>query len=108
MRRSRSVISMKRFLAIVAGLLWLVLPASALNIITATVTVTNVAGTTNGQTITVNGNTRTWTNSVSFPATQILTNNTIGGAATNLYNAAAAAPFINLSLGQLTNGITLQ
>lgn len=84
-------------------------PAIGSTIITATVTVTNTAGTTNGQTITVNADTRTWTNSVSIPSTQILTNNSIGGCATNLFNAVSLAPFANLSLALSgTNGITLQ
>lgn len=91
-------------------LAWFLTPAAApaQSLITATITITNTSGTTNGQTITVNGDTRTWTTSVVFPLTQILTNNNIGGCATNLFNAAAAAPFANLSLAQLTNGITLQ
>ena len=39
--------------------------------ITAFITVTNPAGTTNGQTITVNGGVRTWTNNFSYPPIQI-------------------------------------
>lgn len=78
-------------------------------LVTATITVTNTAGTTNGQTIQVNGDTRTWTNSVFVPASQILTNNSIGGCATNLFNQVADFPFLNLSLALSgTNGITLQ
>jgi hypothetical protein len=99
---------MKRFFPILCLLVVLLAGvARAGTIVTATVTVTNTAGTTNGQTITVNGDLRTWTNSVPFPSSQILTNNSIGGCATNLYLAAAAYPFVNLSLAQLTNGITL-
>lgn len=98
---------MKRFFSAALLLLAIALPAAADQIITATITVTN-APTVNGETITVNGDTRTWTNSVVFPATQILTNTTIGGSATNMYLAIAAARFANLSLAQLTNGITLQ
>lgn len=83
--------------------------AASSTLITATITVTNSAGTTNGQTITVNGDTRTWTNSVFVPASQILTNNSIGGCATNLFNQVADFPFLNLSLALSgTNGITLQ
>lgn len=92
------------------GLLFLaslICESRAADVITATVTVT--AGTTNGQTITVNSNVRTWTNSVVVPATQILTNSTIGGAATNLYLQVAGNPFTGLSLARSgTTGITLQ
>ena len=83
------------------------LPAAQSTVITATITVTNTGGTVNGETITVNSDTRTWTNSVSFPATQIFTNSAIGGCATNLFNAVSAAPFLNLASASLTNGITL-
>src|SRR6185369_3767199 len=97
---------------ILRTLLFLVLlavPAKAIDLVTATITVTNTAGTTNGQTITVNGNVRTWTNSVVVPAAQILTNSTIGGAATNLFNQIAGNPYSGLALARSgTNGITLQ
>lgn len=100
---------MKRFLPFLLMLLWaLGARAASPTIITATITVTNTAGTTNGQTLTVNGNTRTWTNSVVVPTSQILTNNNIGGCATNMFAAIADAPFAGLSLAQLTNGMTLQ
>lgn len=101
---------MKILLRILA-LLSLAFPISsqAAALITATVTVTNTAGTTNGQTITVNSDTRTWTNSVIVPATQILTNNTAAGCATNLFNAIADAPFLNLNLAMSgSTGVTLQ
>lgn len=65
-------------------LMLLALPAAAQTITTATITVTNTA-TTNGQTITVNGTVKTWTNSVYTAATDILTNNTAAGALTNLF-----------------------
>lgn len=74
---------MKRLLASFLILLSLSV-ANAANFVTATLTVTN--GTTNGQTFTLNGVAHTWTNSVSSASTQILTNSTIGGAATNLFN----------------------
>jgi hypothetical protein len=82
--------------------------ARGLEIVSAIVTVTN-APVTNGMTITVNGNTRTFTNNVVLPASQILTNDTIGGAATNLYRAAVLTPFSSgLTLSQSgTNGIVL-
>lgn len=60
------------------------LTASAQTYITATVAITNTAGTTNGQTITVNADVRTWTNAVYVPASQVLTNNSQSGAAVNL------------------------
>jgi hypothetical protein len=103
---------MKRFLALIPILLLTAcgtLPARAANtLITATITITNTAGTTNGQTITVNSSVKTWTNSVVIPASQILTNSTIYGCATNLFNAISVGPFLNLSVGQLTNGVSLQ
>lgn len=99
---------MKKLLSIVC-LAGLCLAARGADIITATVTVTNVAGTTNGQTITVNSNVRTWTNNVVVPGSQILTNAAIGGAATNLFNQISGTPFTGLSLQHSgTNGILLQ
>jgi len=83
--------------------------AFALDIVTATIAVTNATGTTNGQTLTVNANVRTWTNSVYVPASQILTNETAAGAATNLFFQVAAHPFTGLSLARTTStNITLQ
>src|SRR5689334_10345607 len=84
------------------------LVASGLDIITATITVTN-APTTNGQTLTVNANVRTWTNSVIVPGSQILTNASIGGSATNMFNAVSVTPFSGLTLAYSgSNGITLR
>jgi len=98
---------MKRF-GIIFGLLLLCGSAFGANIVTATVVVTNAAGTSNGMTITVNASVRTWTNNVQNSATQIQTNSTIGGAATNLFRHIASAPFSGLSLSQSgTNGINL-
>ena len=56
-------------------------------IITATVTVTNVAGITNGSTIVVNGNSRLFTNNVTAPSTQITNAASIGQGATNIWLA---------------------
>lgn len=82
---------------------------AAADIITATITVTNTGGTTNGQTLVVNGATRTWTNSVVVPGAQVLTNSSIGGSASNLFTHLAITPFSALSLARSgTNGITLQ
>jgi len=66
-------------------------PIRATDRITATLTITN-APTTNGQTITINGDTRTWYASVTNPATQLLTNSTVNGIATNLYNHLLSTP----------------
>ena len=79
-----------RYLLALAALLLLVSVAHCQTITTATISVTNAAGTTNGQTITINGVTRTWTNSVYTPATQILTNSNAETAATNLFRQLAS------------------
>lgn len=66
----------------------------AVDRITASVVLTN-APTTNGMTFVVTTttvNTRTWTNAVQNSATQILTNSTTAGSATNLANHLAATP----------------
>lgn len=70
----------------------LALTASAAERITATVTFTN-APTTNGMTFTVNGSTRTWTNTVFVSGTQILTNLLATGSKTNFYRHVGLAPF---------------
>jgi hypothetical protein len=72
--------------------------------ITARVAVTNAAGTTNGQTITVNGNVRTWTNNVIVALSQIATNSTAAGAKTNMYSQFALNPFSQIN--QLDAGST--
>lgn len=87
---------MKRILTLL--FLFAALGLHAQNLITATVTITNTAGTTNGMTIIVNGVTRTWTNVVTAPSTQILTNAAIGGCATNLFNAYAVSPAPNVTV----------
>lgn len=68
------------------------------NIVTATVAVTNSVGTTNGQTLTVNGDTRTWVSTVTTPSSQILTNSSAQGSATNMFTAVADAPFSKFAL----------
>lgn len=99
---------MKRILLFFCLLLF-AFSGKALDIITATIAVTNTAGTTNGQTLTVNSDMRTWTNSVQVPGSQILTNNTIGGAATNMFNEIAVYPFSVPELAHSgTNGIILR
>jgi hypothetical protein len=90
-------------------LLALTFTAQAGNVITATIAVTNAAGTTNGNSITVNGDTRIWTNAVTTPATQILNATNPALAATALLNHAAVYTFTNLYLGQTTaTNITLR
>jgi hypothetical protein len=75
---------MKRFgLILILTLLGLTLRAQ--NVITAAVTVTN--STTNGMTFAVNANTWTWTNDFSNPCLEIVTNATIKGSTTNLWNS---------------------
>ena len=82
--------------------------AFALDRITATVTITNTAGTTNGQTFIVNGNTRTFTNAVFNPLTEVLTNSTHLGSKTNLFTAIASVPFNSVTLLNLgTNQFSL-
>jgi len=85
------------------GFLLLSLSVPAAEIVTATISITNTAGTTNGQAITVNGNVRTWTNSVYSPASMILTNETSAGAATNLFNQVASFPYPGLTLSRTTS-----
>lgn len=80
-------------LTILGLLLCLALPARASDRITANIAITNAAGTTNGQTFTVNGNVRTWTNNVVLSASQVLTNSTAAGAKTNLYKQIGLTPF---------------
>lgn len=79
---------------VLLALLACTLPALAVDRITATVVITN-APTTNGMTFvvtTTSGTTRTWTNSVQNPSTQVLTNSTGAGCATNLANNLAFNP----------------
>ncbi|HEV2350841.1 MAG TPA: hypothetical protein VG028_13450 [Terriglobia bacterium] len=79
------------------------------SLVTATVTITNTAGTTNGQTITVNGDVRTWTNNVVLPSIQVLTNANSNGAATNLFLQIANNPFSSINLTMTaTNAIALR
>jgi hypothetical protein len=82
-------------LAILAGAIGTARPAFAADRISALVSVTNAAGTTNGQTITLNGDARTWTNNVVVAATQVLTNATPSGAKTNLYAQIGLNPFVS-------------
>jgi|SRR5580765_3543797 len=77
------------------------LSAGASTFITATVALTNtIWGTSNYNTLTVNGNTRHFTNQVADASTQILTNTTQSGSAANLLNQIATFPFSGVGLGQ--------
>lgn len=59
--------------------------------IKATVIFTNIPVT--GDTFALNGNSRIWTNASTFPNTFIKTDTTVGGSATNAYNAFAQTGF---------------
>jgi hypothetical protein len=97
---------MKRFLYL--ALVLFALRGSGADLITAIITVTN-APTTNGQTLVINGSTRTWTNLVVNPSTQILIASSIGQTASNLFNQVAANPFTTLLLTRSgTNAIMLR
>lgn len=71
---------------------------SAADRITALVTITNSAGTLTNQQLTVNGNTRYWTNVVYIPSTQVLTNYTATSAKTNLFRQIGTYPFTSVTL----------
>ena len=79
------------------------LSAQAVDRVIATVTVTNAAGTTNGQTLTVNGSVRTFTNSVYVPSTQILTNSTAAGSKTNALSQISLNPFAQVIAQNLSS-----
>jgi hypothetical protein len=83
---------------IIIALLLSALCVSAQPIITASVTVTNIAGTTNGQTISVNGVVRTFTNNVTFANVQISTATNTTLVASNIFVAYASFPQPNMSL----------
>lgn len=68
-----------------------VVKSFAVDRITAVITITNAPS--NGYTLTVNGNVRTWTNAVATPASQILLTNSVGYATTNLFNQIAQNPY---------------
>ena len=98
---------MKKLLSIL--ILFAVCFSSRAQLITAIVTVTNTAGTSNGKTISVNGVLRTWTNNVTSANNQIAVTNSIGAAATNLFNAYIIYPAPNMTVQRSgTNGILLQ
>lgn len=72
---------------------------------------------TDGNSLTINGDTRTWRNSVSTPATEILIAGSLGACATNLWNHLAAFPITgavpawesgpNIAIRSPTSGVQL-
>ncbi len=92
----------KTLLAFLLCLLAVAAPAAT--IITAQVTITNAAGTTNAMSLTINGDTRYWTNAVYSPTTQILAATNATLAAKNLLLHLNAHPFTGLSLRTLPDG----
>lgn len=94
---------------LIKAILFLVLAlnVSAAEYITATFTITNAP--VHGNTITINGSTRAWTNSVSIPASQILINAAVGGSATNLFNCYGVTPAVGVIVTRVgTNGVKFQ
>ena len=90
------------------ALLFSTFAAHATDVVTAIITVTNTPS--NGNTLTVNGNVRTWKTSVSAVGTDILIASGIGPTATNLYNHVASYGFsgpLQLTRSS-TNAITLK
>jgi hypothetical protein len=82
----------------ILGLVAICPGASAVDRITASVAVTNTAGTTNGQTFAVNSDVRTFTNNVVLSSSQVLTNATAAGSKTNLYLQIALNRFSQVQL----------
>lgn len=95
-----------RILGLVGLIGLLAATAGAQQIVTATVTVTNTAGTTNGETISVNGALRTITNSVSSSSTQVLLGTNITAATSNLFffYVVSPAPLLTVATNS-TNAI---
>lgn len=97
---------MKIFLLI--ALVFSAFTARATDVVTAIITVTNTPS--NTDTLTVNGNVRTWKTSVSSIGTDVLIASGIGPTATNLYSHVASYGFSGpLQLTRIsTNAITLK
>lgn len=86
-------------------------PARGSTVITATVTVTNYANITgtNAETITINGDVRTWTNLVATPASQIIIGTNIATTAQNLLTQLATYPATGLFLtGNGSSTVTMR
>jgi hypothetical protein len=73
-----------------SAMLWTVVVCAS-DRITVQIVVTNAPDA--GETLTINGDTRTWADSVTSPAGEILTAPSIGGATTNLWRAMTGAGF---------------
>ena len=94
-------------LASILLLLALCVPAFAGSIVTATITVTNTPA--DGDTITINGDARTWKTTVTATASQVVIGASIGANATNMFNQFARSPFTTLTLSRSgTNGVVLR
>lgn len=76
--------------------------AQATNLITTKITITTA--TSNNFALTLNGDTRVFTNSVTASASQIITNHTVAGSASNLYNHLVSSPFSRVQVTGYTNG----
>jgi hypothetical protein len=99
---------MKRLIPLFLFLsLFLTTPArcAAQSIVTATVTLTNAAGTTNGQTILVNSHLRTWTNVVQNANVQIQTSGNTNFAGSNLFIAFVSFPEAGLSVSHPSSNV---
>ena len=87
----------------------LCLSASGQSIITATLTFTNTAGTTTGQTLSINGYLRTFTNTIEQANVQIIVGTNKAAACSNLFLAYAQFPQANTTMRMsATNVITFQ
>ncbi len=93
---------MRNLILLFCLLFALSLSAAQPTIITANVTVTNIAGTVNGNTIQVNGVLRLWTNNVTTGATMIQATNTSALATSNLFRAYAQFPQSSMTIYQPT------
>lgn len=87
---------MKIILSILALAIALPLRASVYEYVQ--INFTNSTGTTNGQSFTLNGDKRTFTNSVIIDASQIFTNSTLTGAAALALSQVARHPFTGLTI----------
>lgn len=94
-------------LAVIFNFSFLTFNSPGADIVTATVAVTNLP--VDSATITVNGNVRTWKDTVTAPNSQIATALSVTASATNLYLQIAANPYTSLSVGRTTStNVTLQ
>ncbi len=73
-----------------------------------TVDITVTSQPADGDTLDVNGDTRTWRSTVSTPSTEIEIGGSIAESGDNLYQHVAANPFDSTTLEQITDGIKLR